>query len=179
MRVILSAALVCALFGCDKKQPEATGTTTESKPIDLDTSKPGPEAPPPPPAASGTPVDTCAFVTKDQVKAVLGTDPEGEPEKNAATGSMLGGCNWRDKDFKSMLSVQARPAGEFEATAKYAKGQKEVPGIGEKAYMTEAGMFVKVAGKPYFLHVMAMGADAKQDEAKATELAKAAAAGAK
>lgn len=179
MRAILSALLVCSLLGCDKKKEgETKTTTTESKPVDLDTSKPGPEAPPPAPAANGTPVDTCTFVTKDQAKAIIGAEID-EPEKHAAMGSMLGGCNWRKPDFSSMLSVQARPASEFDATANVGKNKKEVPGVGEKAVMTDAGMFVKVAGKPYFLHVMAMGVDAKQDEAKATELAKAAIAGAK
>lgn len=177
MRVILSALLVCSLFGCDKKKEAETKATTESKTVEIDTSKPGPEAPPTP-AANGTPVDPCAFVTKDQAKAIIGAEID-EPEKNAAMGSMLGGCNWRKPDFSSMLSVQARPVAEFEATSNVGKNKKEVPGVGEKAFMTDAGMFVKVAGKPYFLHVMAMGADAKQDEAKATELAKAAVAGAK
>ena len=178
MRAIFAAMLVCSLFGCDKKKDAEPTPTTESKTVNLDTSKPGPEAPPPAPAPSGTPVDPCTFVTKEQAKAIIGADID-EPEKNAATGSMLGGCNWRKPDFSSMLSIQARPAGEFDATANVGKNKKEVSGVGEKAYMTDAGMFVKVAGKPYFLHVMAMGADAKQDEAKATELAKAAVAGAK
>jgi hypothetical protein len=180
MRVILSALLVCSLFGCSKKKEEGETkpATTETKPVEIDTSKPGPEAPPPAAAANGTPVDPCTFVSKDQVKALVGADID-EPEKMAAMGSMLGGCNWRKPDFSAMLSVQARPVGEFDATANVGKNKKEVPGVGEKAFMTDAGMFVKVAGKPYFLHVMAMGANAKQDEAKATELAKLAVAGAK
>lgn len=170
--------LVCSLLGCDKKKEEAKPATTESKTVDLDTSKPGPEAPPPAPAANGAAVDPCAFVSKDQIKTLIGGEID-EPEKMAGMGSMLGGCNWRKPDFSSMMSVQARPAGEFEATSNVGKNKKEVAGVGEKAFMTDAGMFVKVAGKPYFLHVMAMGADAKQDEGKATELAKLAVAGAK
>lgn len=179
MRVIFAAMLVCSLFGCDKKKEgETKATTTESKPVDLDTSKPGPEAPPAAPAVNGASVDPCTFVTKDQAKAIIGADID-EPEKTPGTGSMLGGCNWRKPDFSSMLAVQARPASEFEATANVGKNKKEIAGVGEKAFMTDAGMFVKVAGKPYFFHVMAIGADAKQDEGKATELAKAAVAGAK
>lgn len=179
MRVVLLALLVTfAACGKKKEGGESSSTkTTETK--SADTPPADPTMPPPSAPAAASAVDPCEFVTTDQIKTLLGADPE-PAEKNAATGSMLGGCNWRDKDFKTMLSVQARPAGELEATAKYAKNQKEIPGLGEKAYMTDAGIMVQPAGKPYFLHVMAMaGGQVKQDEAKATELAKLAVAGAK
>ena len=181
MRVVLLALLVTVAACGKKKEGDASSTkTTETKPADTEAAKPAdPTTPPPSAPAAGAAVDTCELVSKDQVKTILGADPE-EPEKSAATGSMLGGCSWKAADFKLMLTAQARPATEFQATADYAKEKKEVAGVGEKAYWTESGMFVQPAGKPYFLHVMAIvPGQMKPDEAKSTELAKALVAGAK
>jgi len=86
-------------------------------------------------------------------------------------GSMLGSC--RGMSDTRMTMVQARPASEFDATARIAKDKHDVAGVGEKAVMTENGLFVQPPGKPYFLHIMVMDTKTmKHDEAQASSLAK-------
>jgi hypothetical protein len=172
MRVILSAMVVCSLVGCGKKKEEPKATT-ETKGVSLDTSKPGPAAPTP--AAAATSVDTCSFVSKEDMEKLLGGPLAADPEKQEATGSFLGGCNFTTAKGPSAM-VSARPAGEFDATA--GGDAKDVPGVGEKAKMTKYGLLVLPAGKSYFMQVMVMDGT-KTDETKSIELGKLAAAGAK
>jgi hypothetical protein len=150
-----------------------------------DTNQPAPAAPAqpaappvatptPPPAmpVAAEPVDVCAMVSREDAEAVLGKLMK-EPETQAAQGSMLGGCNYMSESGTFMM-VSARPAGEFDGTVKYTEKKgpyTEVPGLGEKAYDTTAGVMVQPAGKPYFVVVFAAGGSGAQGS-KALELAK-------
>jgi hypothetical protein len=172
MRVILSALLVCALVGCGKKtegSEPASDKTTQTKPAD-------PATPPPSAAPSTAAVDTCAFVAKEDVEKLLGGKLMADPDKQEATGSMLGGCSWMS-DKGEIATVSARPAGEFDGTVGMDKDAKDLAGVGEKAKMTKYGALVQPAGKPYFMQVMVM-ANGGNDEAKTADLAKLAVAGA-
>jgi hypothetical protein len=181
MRIVLSAVLVCSLFGCGKKKEGDTSTkTSETKPAD--TAAPGekpadPTTPPPSAPAAAAAVDTCAFVSKDDVEKVLGSKLMADPDKQAATGSMLGGCSWMT-DKGVIGTVSARPAAEYDGTVGMDKDAKDLAGVGERAKMTKYGALVQPAGKPYFMQVMVM-ANGGNDEAKTTELSKLAVAGAK
>jgi len=176
MRIVLSAVLVCALFGCNKKKAnEAPPVEQKSKVIELDTSKPGPSGPP----LNGPAVDTCALLTKDQIKTVIGEDPKDPKVDIEPAGSNLGQCSWMSASF--MVQVLARPAGEFDGTVRDLKDAKEIPGVGEKAVLTGAQLLVKVAGKPYFLGVVVGGPNAtpEVEEKRITEMAKVVVANAK
>jgi len=182
LRIVLSGLLACSLVACKKKQESSESATSATAsgsaaaaPSGSAATEPAGSAAAAPPAmkVSGEPVDACALLTKEQAGAALGGTVEGEPEKMAAQGSMLGMCTWMAGT--TMGSVSARPANEFEGTT---RDGKAVPGIGEQAMMTKSGLMVKLAGKPHFLQVMAMSTNGL-DEAKTIELAKAAAAGAK
>jgi Protein of unknown function (DUF3558) len=169
MRIVFSALLVVAVAGCGKKKeadPKAEAKTVET----TTTTKP---------SLNGEPVDTCALLTKDQIKAVIGADAADPKKYMEPAGSLLGECSWMAGNY--MIQVHARPAGEFEGSVETMKTKKDIAGVGEKAVLTEAGMLVKIAGKPYFLQVLAAG-DAKTDEEKeqkVTDIAKAAVANAK
>ena len=65
MRIVLSALLVISVVGCGNKK-EAPSTTSETKPVEAKA--------PAGPKLNGSPVDTCAFLTKDQIKTVFGAD---------------------------------------------------------------------------------------------------------
>lgn len=180
MRVILSALLVCSLVACGKKKEgDSSSAKTETKPAETETAKPADPATPPPsaPSANGEPVDACAFASKDDVEKLLGGKLMADPEKQAAAGSMLGGCTWMS-DKGVIGTVSARPAGEYDSTAGMDKDAKDLAGVGDKAKMTKYGALVQPAGKPYFMQVMVMDGG-KLDEAKTTELSKLAVAGAK
>ncbi|MBA3457494.1 MAG: hypothetical protein H0T42_30715 [Deltaproteobacteria bacterium] len=76
-----------------------------------------------------------------------------------------------------MASV--RPADEFDMTVKVSKDATEIAGLGEKALVSDkTGLYVKVAGKPYFFHFMSAGASGIDND-KAVALAKAVVPGAK
>jgi hypothetical protein len=116
-------------------------------------------------AASTEAVDVCAILTKQQVEEATKAKVTGEPMKDAATGSYLGGCKWMTD--KGTVSVSARPIAEYDATA---AGGTDVPGVGAAAKMTKSGMMMKLEGKPYFLHVMTMKGS-KIDEGQTKEVA--------
>lgn len=178
MRIMLSAVVVCSLVGCGKKKEAPPPAEQKSKVIELDTSKPG--VPPGAPPLNGEAVNTCAFLTKDQIKTVIGEDPKDPKVDIEPAGSELGQCSWTSSSF--MVQVHARPASEFDGTVRDIKDGKEIPGVGEKAVMTGAQILVKVPSKPYFLQVMVAGpssATAEQKEQRVTEMAKAVVAGAK
>lgn len=184
MSKLMLVAVLFASFACKKKEetgaaapaakPAATAPAPEGSAAPAPTPAAEPAAAaagtPAMPAAAGAPVDTCAMMPADKVEPIAGKLVM-PPSSSPATGSMLGSCmSATDKGIA--VAIEARPVGEFDATASASKG-KEVAGIGEKASMTEHGLMVKVAGKPYFLHVMATDTKTtKQDEAMATALAK-------
>lgn len=176
MRVVLAALIFSSLIACSKKEGDKPAETkpTETKTTETKPTEAPAAAPVAPAAPAAAAVDTCAFATKEQIETALGGKSMVDPKADPATGSFLGGCTYMTD--AGTASVSARPADEFDATAR--KGT-EVAGIGEKAMQTDSGLLVKVAGKPYFLHVMVLGKTGSQDAAKASEVAKVVVAGAK
>lgn len=174
MRKLSLVAVVLLSVACKKKEESAPAAPAEkpaaTAPAPAEGAPAAAAPTPAAPAAAAATVDACALMPKDKVEAILGkldTDlMAGTPR-----GSDLGSCTVGSA--KGAAMVGARPAGEFDATAKYAKNGHDVAGVGEKAVMTDSGMLVQVAGKPYFLQVTVMDMKTtKQDEALATALAK-------
>jgi hypothetical protein len=153
---MIALALAVTFGGCggkkDKEQP-AVGGAPATPPVD------------------DKPIDVCSWVPKDQIEAVLGKLSK-EPQTLKKMGAQLGGCTWETGEM-TIATVTPRPAGEFDGTVKASGDPTDVPGVGEKAVNTsKAGMLVKVAGKPYFLHVMVIKGAQGMNAEKATELAK-------
>ncbi len=179
MRSILFALLLVSAVACKKESGNSSSATTETKPADPKVAEGSAAAPKPADMTAqgsgsagaaampmnGEPVDVCAILTKDQVEKATGAKVVGEPTKDAPQGSLLGGCMWTTD--KGAVSVSARPASEYDATA--ASGT-DVPGVGAGAKMTKSGLLMKLEGKPYFLHVMTMNGT-KIDPEKTKEVA--------
>jgi hypothetical protein len=174
MRIALSVLLVVSLVGCGKKKEAGDTSSSETKTVELDTSQPGKVA------LNGPAVDTCATLTKDQIKAVIGEEPKDPKQYIEPAGSELGDCSWTSASY--IVQIHARPANEFDGSVEMLKDAKPIEGIGEKAVMTGAQVFVKLSGKPYFLLVMVAGptnAPAQDAEKRITEMAKVVVAAAK
>lgn len=59
-------------------------------------------------SGSSAPVDLCALVTDDELTALLGTAPEGEPTESAIGG---GSCLWMDDATNLGLELGIAPEG--------------------------------------------------------------------
>ena len=172
----MSLLMTVLALGC-KKGEEATPTQaagTAGSGTAAATPTAGSATPPPADdsALDGPPIDTCGFVTKDQVGEVIGkVDDDGEAGTPA--GTLLGMCTWMNAD--GMATISARPARDFDDLA---RDGTAVAGIGEKAVATPNGILIKLAGQPYALQVRVLG-NAGIDAAKTEALAKVAATGAR
>ncbi len=146
----LAGVLVFALAGCGGADP-ASDAVDAAKEIVKEAEGAGTSD-----GAAAEPVDTCELFTADDFASVAGAPAAGPPEKNPPSGSYLGGCMYFSADATVGIQVSARPAGEWEGSVR-TYGDGSVSGVGEKAVWAEkAGLFVLPAGKPYFLHVLAM-----------------------
>ncbi len=161
---VVALAMGGSLVACkDKAKPDGD-TAAAPKPTVTD---PGAAAPKPSevaltPTLTQAPVpietaavmqaalDVCALATRGQVETVLGA-LQVDPIKQNAAASLLGGCSYAVAEGAAIVS--ARPTSEWDATVT-AMGGTEVPGLGEAASQGKGGLFVKVAGKPYFLHIV-------------------------
>lgn len=124
-----------------------------------------PEAKPTATAAGDLNVDVCSFVTKDAIEGVIGK-LSAEPKSVVPKDALRGGCEWA-ADGSTTALAHARPAKDW-----YVPGQPtEVAGLGEQAlWSSQAGLFVKLAGKPYFLQFLVTTPQGF-DQARATALA--------
>ena len=171
-RIAIAVVTVGTLVACKGKEENKAPAGSPSSSAPGGTAS-APVAPPPPSASS---VDVCAFASKEQVEGVVGK-LSAEPKADTPQGSLLGGCQYSFEGGLAM--VHARPASEWQGTVDASGGGTAIADLGEKAVdVGKTGVFVQPAGKPYFLHVLAV-TGAGPDNAKATAVAKVVAAGAK
>ncbi len=171
IRNILATTIGAALLAaCGSKTPEQPAPAAQA-PAEVQQAIQEAPATPPPPASRD--VDVCALLSKEEAEAVVGklsTDPTAKPSQ----GSLLGECDYMAASG-TFLMVSARPATEFDATVKYTAKRgatEEIPGLGQKAYLTEAGVMVQPAGKPYFVVVFAAGGQPGTGKKTSVDIAK-------
>jgi hypothetical protein len=106
--------------------------------------------------APHTPVDVCKLMTTAEAGEVLGTTID-VATPDTPQGSLLGGCKYLS--MRGILTVSARPAGEFDATLRSMRNATPVEaGAGVKAhYSDRLGLIVSQGAKPYFLHIVIAG----------------------
>lgn len=168
-RLVMAVLFTSAVIACKGKDKEAAPSSAPTS------SAPAGKVAPAPHAAAA--VDICSFATKEQIETAVAGKATAEPAAQPAQGSFLGGCNYQTDG--GMVSVSGRPATEWDGTVAATGEMTDVAGVGEKAVSSpKVGVFVKPAGKSYFLHVMVVGGGGL-DVAKATEVAKVVTAGAK
>lgn len=184
---IVSLSVLCLLSACSKSTtsesaPEAQATTQASAAVAdavakalppevaqaVEQAKAGGAA-----AVKGDPVDVCALLATEEVEAIIGKLSE-PPKPGTPTGSLLGECLWQStaKGY-NMVTVSARPAGEYQATVDAATKRdagKPIVGLGAQAVNTRAGLMIKLADKPYFLTVLGPTLSDAQKETVARKL---------
>ena len=171
--MIRVALVLVVVMGCSKKE-KAPPTPGSAVVADAAVVAAIPDAAAAPDAPAG--IDPCSFASRDDIEKAVGPLTT-EPTKTPPSGAVMGGCQFELANRQVVVDV--RPVGEYDATVALDKKAKPVTGIGEAAMASDQnGVMVKVAGKPYFLHVMAL-AGGTHDNASATRLAKLLVAGAK
>jgi hypothetical protein len=164
-RAATALALAAALLlgACGGDDDDAAGDTTASEASD--TSAPSGDGssddelvdPPAGGDTNGEPVDVCGLLSPAEVSEIVGTEFTSEPA--AATGSLLGQCDYTATDFTAasvgIISVSARPASEYDATVEVAEGQP-VEGFDVDANDTAAGLMLEF--DDFMIVIFALGA---------------------
>lgn len=153
---LVSSALACVIgiTACGRSSDNPAASSPAQVPQDVREAVRN--APPVSPPAA-TSVEVCALLEVSDAVAILGALSK-PPEAKPARGSLLGECEYAGA--KGSGSVSAHPADELEGTIEYmgkSKPVQTIPGLGAAAYVTDYGVMVQPAGKPYFLSVFMVG----------------------
>ena len=163
--MIRLALVLVVLVGCSKKEKEKEKEKAAPTPGSVASADAAPAG-----------VDPCSFASREEIEKAIGPLTT-EPTKTPPSGAVMGGCQFELANRQVVVDV--RPVGEYDATVALDKKATPLADIGEAAMASEAnGVMVKVTGKPYFLHVMAL-AGSTHDNESAAALAKLLVAGAK
>ena len=117
-------------------------------------------------STNGEPVDVCALITAADISEALGSEfGEGEPQPSQ--GSLLGQCDFSAADVTTaevvLVSISARPAGEYDATVAASGNPTPVDGFSGDANQTDAGLMLSY--EDFMIHVLAVGASGLDPDA--------------
>ena len=104
-------------------------------------------------SGSGDGIDVCGWYSTDAASKVLG-EPVAEAVAGEPSGSLLGQCRYSG-DGGAVITISARPADEYEASAAAVAGT-DVQGLGKAAVFSDSGMLVQPDGTDYFIQIIAM-----------------------
>ena len=113
---------------------------------------------------SGDGIDVCSFLTGAEVSEAVGSEfPDGVAAE--AQGSLLGQCDYAATDVLNspvgIVSVSARPAGEYDASVEVANGEP-VDGFDVDANLTDAGLMLRF--DDFMIVVFAVGTQGGDDD---------------